>query len=779
MAKVVINNDQEIRVVGVGNQQPIKVVKIGPVATIPGGGGVVDSVVAGAGVSVNSTDPANPVVSNAGVITATAGSGISINATDPQNIVITNTGSGGSPGSPDTAVQFNSGGSFAGDANFTYNTGRLAVGTTDFTTQPHSRVRTLSDGTGSGHSDATGIWSRAVNGVDSTAGGIFEAYGNDAWPGSIIGISAQATTTTNAGQSGIGANINIDADGVTSTADSYGILVGNNQPGNVNGTVRGYAIKARSAGSGTRPRIGVWSAINTVATGSAAIRAEVETPGAGIYAGVFNGGNVGFKTSTPQATVDIEAADVRINGVTYQWPAADGSAGQFLQTDGAGNLTWATGSGGSGTVTSMSVTHANGITGSVANPTTTPAITLSIDDASVALTKIDNAAANSKLLGSGATGAGFSYTEITLGTNLSMSGTTLNATGGGGGLLYVTENLDTASPNNTRNNEQLVVTGTPSIDADLSIVPRGAGAFQLGITDSTIAGGNKRGTYAIDLQLLRGSATTVASGDFAVISGGQSNTADGYNSTICGGYLNRASSNYPVIGGGEQNIITVGADFSNIVGGYQNVVQGLYASIAGGRANQILDIYGFAVGDTNTAAAEAAAAIGSNNAAQSVYTLATGRQSNADKRGQHAHASGAFSAPGDAQTSLYVLRTQTIDATANIKLTLDYPGVGNLQMILGDNTAWTFDILLVAKDTGTTNTAHWRFSGGIIRGAGAGTTALVGVGETIVIGNTIGGTSTAVIAADAATGALSIQVTGVAATIINWVASVRTVELTV
>lgn len=49
-----------------------------------------------------------------------------------------------------------------------------------------------------------------------------------------------------------------------------------------------------------------------------------------------------------------------------------------------------------------------------------------INDA-VTFDKLQNATANSKLLGSGDSGSGANYAELTLGTNLSMSGTTLNA----------------------------------------------------------------------------------------------------------------------------------------------------------------------------------------------------------------------------------------------------------------------------------------------------------------------------------------------------------------
>lgn len=57
---------------------------------------------------------------------------------------------------------------------------------------------------------------------------------------------------------------------------------------------------------------------------------------------------------------------------------AAGTSGNFLKTQGAGaNPTWAS-AGGTGTVTSVSVTTANGVSGSVATATTTPAITLTL-----------------------------------------------------------------------------------------------------------------------------------------------------------------------------------------------------------------------------------------------------------------------------------------------------------------------------------------------------------------------------------------------------------------
>src|SRR3990167_7448131 len=67
---------------------------------------------------------------------------------------------------------------------------------------------------------------------------------------------------------------------------------------------------------------------------------------------------------------------VYFNGSAWVNLAA-GTSGYVLQTQGSGaNPTW--GDGGSGTVTSVSVVTANGVSGTVATSTTTPAITLTL-----------------------------------------------------------------------------------------------------------------------------------------------------------------------------------------------------------------------------------------------------------------------------------------------------------------------------------------------------------------------------------------------------------------
>jgi len=96
---------------------------------------------------------------------------------------------------------------------------------------------------------------------------------------------------------------------------------------------------------------------------------------------------------------------------------------------------------GAGTVTSVSVASANGFAGTVANATTTPAITLSTSitgllkgngtaiSAATSGTDYAPATSGTSILSGNGSGA---FSNVTIGTGLDFTSGTLSATGGGG-----------------------------------------------------------------------------------------------------------------------------------------------------------------------------------------------------------------------------------------------------------------------------------------------------------------------------------------------------------
>ena len=79
--------------------------------------------------------------------------------------------------------------------------------------------------------------------------------------------------------------------------------------------------------------------------------------------------------SSGTGTTTLQSANTSSSTI-FTLPGVDGTNGQFLSTDGSGNLTFSSPSG-AGTVTTVSVVSANGLAGTVVNATSTPAITLS------------------------------------------------------------------------------------------------------------------------------------------------------------------------------------------------------------------------------------------------------------------------------------------------------------------------------------------------------------------------------------------------------------------
>jgi hypothetical protein len=171
-----------------------------------------------------------------------------------------------------------------------------------------------------------------------------------------------------------------------------------------------------------------------------------------------------------------------------------------------------------------------------------------------------------------------------------------------------------------------------------------------------------------------------------------------------------------------------------------------------------------------------AVAIGSDSSAPGTGTFAVGSGTSASIFGSKAFANGSFATAGDAQSGMYVLRNITTNNTATA-LFLDGTGASQ-RLVVGNNSVWTFDILVTARRTDATGGgAGYRFVGVIRKDATAGSTTFVGTPSKTVIGETDAAWDASV-TANTTNGDLRVTVTGQNAKTIRWVAVVQTAEVT-
>jgi trimeric autotransporter adhesin len=145
--------------------------------------------------------------------------------------------------------------------------------------------------------------------------------------------------------------------------------------------------------------------------------------------------------------------------------------------------------------------------------------------------------------------------------------------------------------------------------------------------------------------------------------------------------------------------------------------------------------------------------------------------------GKIAFSNDKFSANGDSQHGLFVIRSNTTDATPKA-LTTDNSTAGtNDQIILPNNSAYAFHGTIVARQQASAGTAcaAWKVEGLIRREGSAGTTVLVNSATTVLDNTPAWGMA---LSADTTNGGLKIEVTGAAATNIRWVATINTSEVT-
>jgi hypothetical protein len=267
-----------------------------------------------------------------------------------------------------------------------------------------------------------------------------------------------------------------------------------------------------------------------------------------------------------------------------------------------------------------------------------------------------------------------------------------------------------------------------------------------------VGGGNNQATGAYSFIGGGGDAGTAAnrntaSGDWSFVGGGWKNTASGNGAVVVGGgnnngsaFANLASGLSSFIGSGVGN---TAAGINAFIGsGYQNSSSGDYSAIMNGVLGTTRSIVGNQVSSA------------CNN------PLGSGAQ-------------------GTNQSALLILGRQTTDATATVLTSNTSAASGTNQVILPNNSAYYFKGSVIANVTGAANGAAWDFSGAIMRGAGVGTTVLIGTPMLNRVAASSGATAwTIAITADTTNGGLAITVTGVAATTIRWVAKIETTEVT-
>jgi hypothetical protein len=372
-----------------------------------------------------------------------------------------------------------------------------------------------------------------------------------------------------------------------------------------------------------------------------------------------------------------------------------------------------------------------------------------------------------KFFSVGAGGGGTNNLQLPIGTVLDTVLRQVQDGAGTGSPLYLsTYRVGITSDSSVTTQTSSVIQATTT-NANLVIAPNGTGALVAQIPDGTVAGGNARGVYAVDLQMGRNNIANVASGNNATIGGGYSNKASGlvaptvaggqYNfatglfwptvgggsqniasgqaSTVSGGQLNTASSDNSVISGGQSNTAS-SSSHATVVGGLSNTSSGQY-SVSGGNGNSSTStgsisfgssnissggnsftmcnsntasgIRSFAIGGlSNTASSDYAINLGGLGClSSSEYTITSGNRTYSYLFGQKSHSGISFSTTrGEVQEStLTANREATLTTGGTTTLSLDGTGTTNLIIPNGTNRMWNVQVAWVAVVTAITGTA--------------------------------------------------------------------------
>lgn len=279
--------------------------------------------------------------------------------------------------------------------------------------------------------------------------------------------------------------------------------------------------------------------------------------------------------------------------------------------------------------------------------------------------------------------------------------------------------------------------GTGSANLGIAITPRGTGAISAHVPDNATAGGNARGSNAVDFQTTRSAATQVASGQNSGIFTGTNNTVSALSSAVLAGSSNNVSGQRAFIGAGLQN--TASGNDSVVGGGATNVASGRESWIPGGSGGSTRTVFG-------------------------KYAWAC---------------NGSYGITGGSQRGGWTGLRQTTDATTT-DITTDGSAIDSIRcdVLPSASGNWLYRFTIYVTATSASDFKTWEIKGVITRAGAAATTAIAGTSIKTVLQESAGATTWDCDAtANTTHGALVTRITGQAATTIRWFAEHHTHEI--
>jgi hypothetical protein len=339
------------------------------------------------------------------------------------------------------------------------------------------------------------------------------------------------------------------------------------------------------------------------------------------------------------------------------------------------------------------------------------------------------------------------------------------------GLTYFTESQSTTSPNNTINISGLAVVASSS-SAHAAIIPKGSlGGITTSIADNTATGGNPIGESAISLVTGRNSATQGATGMRSVALGFRA-TASGIYSVVVGNTSSGTNTDTVVLGANS----TASGGAAVVVG--SNSVASGTRSFCGGSLATASGEQSIAIGRGASASDQSAIAIGFDSDSNGANSLVILQGRAFGRAGVVVYAPSNETTAGDSQILQTVHRNRTTDATPTL-LTSDSATTASAAniLILQNYSIQSVRVKLTAIQQSTSTVGEWEFEIVVARGVNAASTVVKNV-DIIERHNDFAGIvpSASWVVANTTLGGAAIQVTGLAATNIQWVAGISIVE---